>query len=152
MLFVVLLAGCGGSTANVEGTVTFDGQPVDGGAISLVPSGSKEPVASARIVGGKYSIVANKKLTPGAYAVQITWMKSTGKKVKNENDPGTEIEETKQVIPAEYNVNSKLTTEVKSGSNTANFELKAGGAVAPEGTGPAAVPKKGGGGKAPGDS
>jgi len=134
-LSVVFLAGCGGKTS-VTGTVTFDGKPVDGGGITFFASGAREPAASGRIVDGKYSIPATEKLSAGVYRVEINWLKGTGKKTKNESDPGTESEETAQVIPAEYNTASKLSFEIKSGSNTANFDLKGGGPVTPGGTAP----------------
>ncbi len=128
---LVLLAGCGGGTTTLEGQVTFGGQPVDGGAIVLIPQGSKDPATGARIVNGKYVATAKAdKLPPGTYKVQINWLKPTGKKVKSETDADQMVDETQEVIPLEYNVQSKLTAEIKSGSNTANFELKPGGAVA----------------------
>jgi hypothetical protein len=122
---VVLLAGCGG-TSRIEGTVTLDGQPVDGGTISFINPGGGEN-AGGKIQGGKYSIES--KLTPGTYKVEINWLKSTGKTVPNKSDVGTTQDETKQVIAMEYNKQSKLTAEIKSGSNTVNFELKSGGAI-----------------------
>jgi hypothetical protein len=128
---------------------------VDGGSIALYPSGSKESAAGARIVGGRYTVTATDKLAPGTYTVQILWMKNTGKKAKSENDPGNETEETKQVIPVEYNLSSKLTVEIKPGSNSSNFDLKAGGAVSPTptpGTPTAPGQKKKTGPKNAGDS
>jgi hypothetical protein len=143
-LLLVLLAGCGSGNTTLEGTVTFGGQPVDGGAIVLVASGGKDVATGARIVDGKYLVTAKAdKLPPGTYKVQINWLKGTGKKVKSESDPDVTVEETQEVIPLEYNVQSKLSAEIKTGSNTANFELKAGGAVGTTPAGPAA-----GGGKA----
>ncbi|QDU21172.1 hypothetical protein [Urbifossiella limnaea] len=148
-LSLVFVVGCGGP--NISGTVKIDGQNVDGGGIAFLTEGGKEAVATGQIVGGAYKIPTNKKLVPGKYTVQITWLKGTGKKVKNESDPGTEDEEKVQYIPGEYNTGSKLSVEITSGSNTHNFDLKGGGAVAPA---PGAGPKQGGGGagKAVGDS
>jgi hypothetical protein len=139
---LVFVAGCGGGKTTLEGEVTFGGQPVDGGAIILVPKDGKETSAGARIVGGKFLIASKAdKLPPGTYKVQINWLKGTGKKIKSENDPEQMIEETQEVIPMEYNVQSKLTAEIKSGSNTQKFELKAGGPIAGA---PPAGGKKGG--------
>lgn len=123
---IVLLAGCGGGASRIEGTVTLDSQPVDGGTITFVSASGSEN-AGGKIQGGKYSIES--KLTPGTYKVEINWFKSTGKTIPNKSDPGTNQDETKQVIATEYNKQSKLTAEIKSGSNTANFELKSGGAI-----------------------
>jgi hypothetical protein len=132
---VVFLAGCSGSS-RLEGTVTLDGQPVDGGTISFINSSGQNGNAGGQIQGGKYSIES--KVPPGTYKVEINWLKSTGKSIPNKSDPGTMQDETKQVIPMEYNVQTKLTAEVKSGSNTFNFDLKSGGAIdsRPTGSGP----------------
>lgn len=129
---LVLVAGCGGGKTTVEGEVTFGGVPIDGGAITVLSKDSKEVAAGARIVGGKYTITSKaERLPPGTYKVQINWLKPTGKKVKSDNDPDQMIDETQEVIPLEYNVQTKLTVEITSGSNSGkNFELKAGGAVA----------------------
>lgn len=123
----LLLAGCGSGGTQLEGTVTFDGQPVDGGTITFMSEGGQGTNAGGPIQGGKYAIES--KLPPGKFKVEINWFKSTGKTLANKSDPGTKMDETKQVIPMEYNKQSKLTAEVKSGSNTFNFELKSGGAV-----------------------
>jgi hypothetical protein len=121
---VVFLSGCGGN--RIEGNVTLDGQPVDGGTITFVGP-NNQGKAGARIVGGKYTL--DTPLAPGTYKVEIEWMKKTGKTIPNKSDVGTTIDETKQAIAAEYNRQSKLTADVKSGSNTFNFDLKSGGAI-----------------------
>jgi hypothetical protein len=139
-LLTVLAAGCGGKPS-LSGTVTYDGQPVDGGSSTLYPAAGKDAAAGGRIQGGQYTVVGGEKLTPGTYKVHISWLKATGKKIKDPSDPGVEIAETKEVIPAEYNEASKLTTEITSGSTTANFDLKAGGA--PPAPGPVGAPKPG---------
>jgi hypothetical protein len=126
VISMVFLAGCGGSS-RIEGTVTFDGQPVDGGGIVFIGSGTQGEKASGRIEGGKYSLEA--KLPSGSYKVEIRWLKPTGKSIPNKSDAGTSTEETKEVIPMEYNSQSKLTADIKSGQNTFNFDLKSGGAV-----------------------
>jgi hypothetical protein len=124
VLPVAFLAGCGGSN-HIEGTVTLDGQPVDGGTISFINTSGGS--AGGQILDGKYSIES--KLASGTYKVQIEWLKKTGKTIPNKSDAGTTSDETKQVIPVEYNRQSNLTAEVKSGSNTFNFELKSGGLI-----------------------
>jgi hypothetical protein len=127
-LALLFLAGCGGAPG-VDGTVTFDGAPVDGGSITFTPEGGSGTPGSAVITAGKYSIGADKKMAPGKYKVEIIWNKKTGKTIPNTNDPGTTVDETKQVIPSKYNSKTELTAEVKPGANTFNFELKAGGPV-----------------------
>jgi len=130
-LFLCLfLTGCG--SPGVSGTVTLDGQPVDGGTIALFPTGGGGAGAPTgvpgEIKGGKYTLSAE-NLKPGEYRVEIYWYQKTGKQVENKNDPGTKVDETKQVIPDEYNRSTTLKVEVKSGSTTADFALKSGGVI-----------------------
>src|SRR5262245_25395418 len=117
-----LLAGCGGP--RVQGTVTLNGEPVDGGVISFFPAdkANEADKGNSPITAGKYTITS-RELTPGNYRVFIIWNKKTGKKVDTPGDPGVKMDELLQVVPKQYNSESTLTREVKSGSNTLNFEL-----------------------------
>ena len=118
------LTGC--SRPAVTGTVTFDGQPVDGGAISFIAEGvapNQAARAGAPIVGGKYAVPAGKGLTPGTYRVEIIWNKKTGAKVPVVGDEGTTTDATTQVIPARYNSQSTLKAEIKGGSTTLDYPL-----------------------------
>jgi hypothetical protein len=125
----LVLAGCGGKGSSVGGAVTFDGAPVDGGTITFVPEGGTESPRGAQIVGGKYVLKSENGLAPGKYKVEIVWNKKTGKTIPNPNDPGTTLDETKQIIPTKYNSKTELTAEIKSGSNSFDFDLKPGGPV-----------------------
>ena len=129
-LSVLLVTGCGGG-AGVSGSVSIDGQPVDGGGIAFLKEGGKEAVATGRVIAGRYELPRNPKMEAGKYTVQITWQKPTGKKVKDESDSGVEVDELAEYIPPEYNASSKLSVEITSGSNTHNFDLKGGGKAAP---------------------
>lgn len=133
VLLLVALAGCGGGSTSrvpVEGTVTFDGKPVDGGSISFILEGTTTTApVGAVIKDGRYAVEAEKGPVPGKYKVEIVWNKTTGKTVPNTSDPGTTTDETKQVIPSRYNSKTELTANITSGPNTVNFDLKAGGPV-----------------------
>jgi len=122
---LLVLPGCSGRAA-VQGSVTLNGAPVDGGVIVFAPAkgGSSQPTVSADIVGGKYSLPAGKGPTPGSYRVSISWKKKTGKKVDTPGDSGNQMDEAVEVIPASYNSQSTQTAEVKSGENTFNFDVK----------------------------
>jgi hypothetical protein len=127
-LSLCLAAGCDGTGGRVPvaGTVTFDGQPVDGGAIAFLPEGEGDgdrPKPGTRIDEGRYAILARKGPVPGVYRVQIHWAKKTGKKVPFDSPPVL-IDETRQVIPEKYNTQSTLRVEVHSGSNAFDFDLK----------------------------
>jgi hypothetical protein len=124
-LFV--LTGCSGGRPAIEGTVTLNNEPVDGGTITLVPVGkdhqNRTPV-SIPIVGGKFALLAGKGPKVGEYRVEIVWKKKTGKKVPVPGDPGNEMDETVEAIPPKYNTESMEKVEVKSSGNSFNFPLK----------------------------
>jgi hypothetical protein len=144
-LALVLLAGCGGDKASIEGTVTFDGAPVDGGAITFLPEGDSKEAArgGAQITDGKYTVNSATGLPAGKYKVEIVWKKKTGKQIPNTSDPGTTVDETKQVLPMKYNSKTELTVEIKSGSNRGvNFDLKSGGPVDSNFTGGTPPPRQ----------
>lgn len=126
LLLLLAVAGCGGS-ANIpiQGTVTLDGQPVEGPAtiIFYPEAGTESPSASGDIVGGKYEIPADKGPSAGAFRVEITWPKPTGKKIASV-DPGMPAEEIAEAIPAKYNKDSELKVEIDSGKTEHNFDLK----------------------------
>ena len=58
------LAGCG-STIAVEGTVQYEGKPVEDGHASFVPDGWDGPSGGAPIMNGKYRLAD--LLRPGKY-------------------------------------------------------------------------------------
>jgi hypothetical protein len=124
-LSLAALVGCGGGgtkRASVEGTVTYDGKPIDNGSITFVPDGGGDrPKAGGSIKDGKYSIGAGEGgPVPGKYKVEITWDKSVGKKLDPDIQGGAN---TKQVLPDKFNKATTLTAEVKSGTNTIDFPL-----------------------------
>ena len=125
-LALIGFAGCSGQPA-LQGTVTLDGAPVDGGAVSFVPTGGAGGTGAvgAQIVGGKYTIREDQGLAPGSYRVEIVWKKKTGRQVPAPGDPGNTVDETAQVIPPQYNTKSTLTADIKPGTSTLDFDLKA---------------------------
>ncbi|MGI6416697.1 MAG: hypothetical protein ACOX1P_13580 [Thermoguttaceae bacterium] len=122
-----ICAGCGGSSlATVQGTVTFDGEPVQQGSIAFEPADGVGPVAGGMIEGGKYVLAGETGVTPGKKIVRITATRSTGKKIEaGPPEPeGTMVDEIVSFIPEIYNQKSTLTVEVATGEATHNFELK----------------------------
>lgn len=125
------LLGCGGEAPYkgdqryaVQGTVTYNDEPVDNAMISFTGEDpTKQHMTGAPIVGGKYSIDANKGPNAGKYQVQIRWSRPTGKKRKD-SDTGEMIDEVKEVLPSRFNSNSELRADVGSGDGTFNFEMK----------------------------
>ncbi len=120
------VAGCGGPSyegsprAALEGAVTLDGQPVDGGTINFMPMDSGGRAASALIRAGQYEIPEERGPTPGKYRVEISWNKPLGP-VDEENPDAPQPSE--QVVPARYNENSELERDIASGKNELDFAL-----------------------------
>ncbi len=71
LLFVVCaaLSGCGEKLARVEGTVTFNGEPVSRGMINLEPTDGKGSVYGASVEDGKFVI---EDVLPGEKIVRIS--------------------------------------------------------------------------------
>jgi hypothetical protein len=112
------IAGCGGPRYQgeprgaIEGTVSLDGQPVDGGTIDFMPVEPDGRVASALISGGRYEIPEERGPTPGKYRVEISWNKPLGP--LNEDNPDAP-QPSEQVVPAKYNRNSELERDIARG-------------------------------------
>ena len=119
-LGLLLAAGCGRPPAAVEGTVTYDGVPVDDGGITFVPAagGAK---AGAPVKNGRYAIDAAHGPAPGSYKVEVTWNKAVGRRVA---DPDTAGGTTRQVLPEKFNKATTLTADVTAGANRIDFDLK----------------------------
>lgn len=139
-LMAFAFTGCGGRPT-VEGTVTLDGSPLDGGMILFFPPEAANPPnraaprlpknprgsnvpdkAHAPISGGQFVVEAGKGPDPGMYRVSIVWFKKTGKKVPSSYLPGLE-DEMSQALPKKYNEDTELTAEITSGKNTLHYDL-----------------------------
>jgi hypothetical protein len=122
---LAFVGGCD-SAPHVQGSVTYDGQPVDGGGIAFLPEGDGDGEARLRVTGairdGGYDFGGRRAPSPGKYRVEITWLKKTGNKVPGEG--GHPKDETQQVIPPRYNVKSELSVEVQAGHNSFDFNLE----------------------------
>ena len=119
-----LAAGCGsgdGPAAEVSGTVTYDGKPVEEGGISFVAADGSAPGGGGVIKGGKYTAT---RVPIGNTKVSITAVKVVGQKKAYDapDSPLTPI--TEPLLPAKYNTATELRFEVKPGSQTKDFDLK----------------------------
>ena len=118
-------SGCGRSgRMALEGTVTLDGQPLEMGAIRFSPlPGTTGPTAGGDIERGKFLVSDARGTFAGAFQVQITASKHTGRKVLDPRS-NTLIDEYAQCLPARYNSQSELRAEVTtSGPNQFEFAL-----------------------------
>ena len=129
-LLFVSISGCGGGSppgperATVKGKVTLDGQPVNGGSITFLPADTtKGRVSGGQIQNGEYSFTGDLGPTLGEQTVKINWQKPTGKKAKD-MDTGNELDETAEVIPNKYHVQSQEKRTIKAGENSFDFDLK----------------------------
>jgi hypothetical protein len=128
-----VLAGCGSAKYTGEqrfplaGQVTFDGQPIDLGSISFIPtgdSGDGEARASGGVItDGKYAVPEEKGANAGTYRVEIHWLKRTGKELLDP-ESGEKYDERVEALPDKFHAKSELNVEVPLPSNTHDFDLK----------------------------
>lgn len=133
LLLAIGLLGCGGEPPYkgdkryaVQGTVTFNGEPVNNGTIAFVgESGdpAKQFTGQGIILDGKYSIEEGKGPNAGKYHVVIRWSKPTGK-TRKDPDTGEMVDVVKEVIPKKYNEVTELRADVSAASTTFDFKLE----------------------------
>jgi len=118
---LLLAAGCGGAPRGaVNGKVTLDGKPVDGGTISFIPETAEQgKPAWTDIVAGEYLLDASSGPAVGPNRVEIRWLRKTGR--KSPYDP--HLDEMREAVPDRYNTSSTLEEDVKPGKNVFDFEL-----------------------------
>ena len=118
------LGGCSdddGGRSKVTGEISFDGQPLEGGWIHFRPVG-RGPSAAGQIRQGHFEIPSQKGLTAGTYQVAIEYQKPTGRMKRVYT--GEQIEETKQIIPPQFNERTTLSAEIQArGTNHLSFDL-----------------------------
>src|SRR5262245_57398398 len=114
------LAGCGDGKGPVNGTVTFDGQPVAHGAVTFVKSEGGLVREGAVIKDGKFQV----RVPPGKYKIEVNAQKVVGKrKQKGLSGEEEEVAQTEEMFPERYNTKTELSAEIKSGANTVKLEL-----------------------------
>jgi len=119
LALAVVLAGCSGGTATIEGNVTLDGAPLEDGKIRFEPADGKGPTGEAVITNGRYTI----ELTPGAKRVMIEGWRVVGREPITPDDPQSPMYDVKEpIVPARCNRNTELTYDAK-GSDTKDFTL-----------------------------
>lgn len=118
------VAGCGGGgparkpTGKVEGTVTFEGKPVEAGSVGLELKGGGGGALATIGAGGKFTIP---EVPVGNYVVTVTPVELTPDDVSagKTAPPSDNIPEKYRSIQS-----SDITAEVKEGANTVNVEMK----------------------------
>ncbi|MEY4178969.1 MAG: hypothetical protein RLY70_2543 [Planctomycetota bacterium] len=123
----LLLAGCGGGSVDgrygLAGKVTLKGQPLAKGTIEFSTGEGGGPLSGGTIENGQYTIPAESGLKPGTYTVRISSIEEAGGSAPAAPGPESLTQVGKEVIPAEFNVNSSKTIEVKTSGNTFDFAI-----------------------------
>lgn len=122
------LTGCGAESNGkfpVSGQVALKGAPLKSGTIVFeTTDGSQRGGAS--IEAGRYSIPAALGLLPGTYVVRLSAVESS-KEASSDAPPGPEAMgaelTNKELIPPDFNKDSKLTHEAGAGKPT-TFDVK----------------------------
>jgi hypothetical protein len=128
VVLATVLAGCAethGGRMDVSGTVRLEGQPLKGGTIAFIPLDGQDTQSGSPITAGEYHLPRSHGLKPGKYLVRIT--AGDGKNPADEEAAGpggsTNIV-SRDLIPAEWNTNSKQQREVKAdGPNRFDFDI-----------------------------
>lgn len=120
----VALVGCGGGVerADVYGTVTYQGEPVEEGTISFEPK-DKGPLVATNITEGEYQLKGDRGVPPGSYHVKIS---STVEDTEAFEEGMGPEPPRKEVLPEKYNIATELTLDVPSGEGSLekNFDLE----------------------------
>jgi hypothetical protein len=123
-LALLALAGCGEGArmGDVSGAVTFDGKPVEDGAITFVPADGKSPTAGGAIKDGRYAV----RVPLGEAKVVINGKKVIGKKKIYNTPDSPEMPVTAELLPEKYSDMSKteLRFDVAAGANPKDWELR----------------------------
>jgi len=116
-----LLLGCGERKSTVNGTLTFDGQPVQSGMITFVRSEGELVREGAVIQSGAFRVT----LEPGEYKIELSAQKVVGKrKQKGFDGKDEEVELSEELFPERFNTKTTLMKKVGPGTNTMTLDIK----------------------------
>ena len=148
---VVAVSGCSGPVDDrparvaAEGSVTYDGSPVDAANVTFSPKDGAGAAASATTdAQGKFTLATfdpGDGAIPGSYTVMVSKMKTEGEIAPNESDDPDAYREFRRkmeageiepptvvdLLPTKYKTADKtdLTADVSEGGpNSFSFELK----------------------------
>ncbi|MCA9089244.1 MAG: carboxypeptidase regulatory-like domain-containing protein [Planctomycetaceae bacterium] len=124
LLLTVFATGCGSGVpsdrpdlATVTGTVTLDGQPLEGADVTFQPE-SARPSVGTTDSSGKYELIYLndvKGAVVGPNRVMITTRRDGA-----DDDPSSNVPER---LPKKYHAESTLSADVEAGSNVFDFDL-----------------------------
>ena len=121
--FVMVLAGCGATgpdLVEVTGTVTLDGQPVDGAVVGFRPS-EGTPAAATTDATGKFTL----RVSVGQCAITVIKSETVGGGAVAGADETAQEVQTKSLLPIKYSAaqGSGLTADVQRGMAPLTLEL-----------------------------
>ena len=125
------LAGCGGPAAVISGSVSYEGQPVNDGCITLLPADGRGPACGGAIADGKYRVEvvsAGRKKVQIVGVKKINFARSTedmaqAAKTAQKTPDATGIIERADTVPADAEGNN-VEVDVVAGNQTLDFQLK----------------------------
>ena len=121
-----ILGGCNSTNDGrlaVTGEVSFDGQAIREGYITLSPL-AKGPSAGGRIVDGKFQI-PTKGPTEGEYHVIVQAMRKTGRMIPVDPAvPEDKVEESVQFLPPQFNTQTQLSATLSPDNTHLVLDLK----------------------------
>jgi len=120
--FMLLVAvGCGeeSSMGQLTGTVTVDGQAVEGGSIAFFPTDGKSQTAGGMIRLGDYSV----QVPFGSAKVEIRVPQIMGKQKMYNTPDSDEQPIVRETLPAKYNDRTELLVDIQPGTNREDFSL-----------------------------
>ena len=106
--------------AAVEGTVSVNGVPVTWGALVFQPEDPVAPVASARVMNGKFQLTARDGAVLGKNKLKVTFSSAVVPAITDKEAPSGVMTTTK-AAPGDT---EDLAFEVKEGTNKLALELK----------------------------
>ncbi len=143
-LSLLITTGCGGGTADVNrpqpvpatGTVTYNGEPVAGATVTLVPQDEGRGAVGKTDASGQFTLTtyeAGDGAIPGSYRVTVAKTVAGGipegdvvVEMDASDGPTAEDDEAKEMLPEKWKdpETSGLTAEIKQGGDdTLNLEL-----------------------------
>ncbi len=122
VLGALALAGCNSGSAEVKGTASCGGTPIEDGSITFIPADGKGPTGGGIIKDGQFAA----KSAVGAMKVVITATKVVGTKKLYDTPNSPERPVKQQFLPERYADHGKteLTFDVKPGPNHKDWVLE----------------------------
>jgi hypothetical protein len=124
LVAAVALLGCGGNRnamAKVEGDVKFDGQPIEKGSITFLPTDGKGATVGAEITAGKFSLL----VPPGPKRIEVYWPRIVGKQRMYDTPDSPTVDVVEELIPPVYNIRSTLTQDIAMPKTRVALDLQA---------------------------